>query len=78
MAPPSTVAAILEIVDISADKQKEAETHLSAFLALSEEDKKVALPKTIQTVFPIIFGDIAEVEGSANFKELKFSLWQVA
>ncbi|OCK73798.1 6-hydroxy-D-nicotine oxidase [Lepidopterella palustris CBS 459.81] len=75
MSVPSTLASILEIVDIAADKREEAEACLSEFVALGEEAKKAARPATIKKVFPLAFGEIAAIETSANFEDLKQSPW---
>lgn len=74
MSALSTVTSILEVVNILTDKRKEAEAYLSEFAALSNKDKKVARPATIEKVFPLAFEEIAGVDSSANFQELKTSL----
>lgn len=75
MSPPSTVTSILEIVAVAADARPEAEACLSAFAALSEDDQEATRSTTIAKLFPLVFGDIAAVESSENFQELKESPW---
>jgi hypothetical protein len=73
------MASLAKIKDILAaflpDQSPTAEEALSRFASLSDEDKKIALPSTIETIFPLVFGENAAVESSEGFKELKNKQW---
>lgn len=75
MSAQSIVQSVLQVVDIDLTKQKEAEACLGKFAALDSDAKKAAISATIGTIFPLLFGDIASVDSSPNYSELKDSPW---
>lgn len=71
----STVSEIVSAADISTEHSKEIENILTAFSALSTEEKKAKVSETIVKVFPLAFGDLAAVETSTSFEALRASTW---
>jgi len=69
MTSPSEILAKIPI------ESKEAEEYLSQFASLSEEEKKAIRPAAIEKLFPLVFGDIAAIESSESFAQLKQKPW---
>jgi len=75
MSSSTNVSALLEKLGVPVQNLKAAEECLSQFVALGKEEKEAARPAIIEKAFPLIFGEEAAIEGSANFKEFKQSPW---
>lgn len=69
MTSPTELLANLKI------ESKEAEEYLSRFASLSDEENKTARPAAIEKLFPLLFGDIAAIESSESFAQLRQKPW---
>lgn len=76
MAPLTNIKDVLAA--ISPGQSPRVEEALSRFVSLSEEERKEALPSTIETTFPLVFGENASIESSEDFETLKNKPWYVS
>lgn len=75
MASTSSFRALMAAIACAPENSHKAEQCLSQFASLSGEERKEALPSTIELIFPLVFGKDAAVENSAAYDELRMKPW---
>ena len=70
MASASSFRALPAAIACAPENSHKAEQCLSKFASLNGEERKEALPSTIELIFPLVFGKDASVENSAAYDEL--------
>jgi hypothetical protein len=73
-----TVNQIFATYPFRPTDREEAEDLLINFSELTENERKEALPSTIETIFHLIFGEDVAVESSKTYEGLRSKTWQVA
>ncbi|KAL3443452.1 hypothetical protein BJX65DRAFT_298249 [Aspergillus insuetus] len=75
MSHLASVPSLLDFLPVGSSTRTEAEALLSQFTALPEGQKGSARVSLLAKIFPLVFREIALVEGSASYEENRTQPW---